>query len=38
MTDQIQVDLRQVTKRYESTIGVQNVTLQVHKGEFFSLL
>jgi spermidine/putrescine transport system ATP-binding protein len=38
MMDQIQVDLRQVTKRYDSTIGVQNVTLQVRKGEFFSLL
>jgi spermidine/putrescine transport system ATP-binding protein len=38
MTDPIQVDLRQVTKRYDSAIGVQNVDLQVHKGEFFSLL
>jgi spermidine/putrescine transport system ATP-binding protein len=38
MTDQIQVDLRRVTKRYDTTIGVQDVDLQVRQGEFFSLL
>lgn len=38
MTHEIQVDLRQVTKRYESTIGVQDLSLQVRKGEFLSLL
>ncbi len=38
MTDEIQVDLRQVTKRYDTAIGVRNVDLQVRRGEFFSLL
>ncbi|MFN8660544.1 MAG: ABC transporter ATP-binding protein [Thermomicrobiales bacterium] len=38
MTDEIQVDLRQVSKRYDTTIGVQDLTLQVRKGEFLSLL
>ena len=38
MTERIQVDLRGVTKRYDTTIGVRNVDLQVRQGEFFSLL
>lgn len=38
MSDEIQVDLRGVTKRYDSTIGVRDVDLQVRRGEFFSLL
>lgn len=35
---EIQVDLRGVTKRYDATIGVQDLDLQVRQGEFFSLL
>jgi len=38
MTGEIQVDLRGVTKRYDTAIGVRNVDLQVRQGEFFSLL
>jgi spermidine/putrescine transport system ATP-binding protein len=38
MTEQFQVDLRSVTKRYEKVIGVQSLDLQVREGEFFSLL
>jgi spermidine/putrescine transport system ATP-binding protein len=38
MSDQIQVDLRGVTKRYDGTVGVRNMDLQVRRGEFFSLL
>jgi spermidine/putrescine transport system ATP-binding protein len=38
MSDQIQVHLRGVTKRYDGVIGVRNVDLQVRRGEFFSLL
>ena len=30
--------MRGVTKRYDATIGVQDLDLQVRKGEFFSLL
>jgi spermidine/putrescine ABC transporter ATP-binding subunit len=38
MTEQIQVELQGVTKRYDSAIGVRDVDLQVRRGEFFSLL
>ena len=38
MRDQIQVDLRGVTKRYDGAVGVRNMDLQVQRGEFFSLL
>lgn len=38
MTTEVQVDLRQVSKRYDSTIGVQDLSLQVRQGEFLSLL
>jgi ABC-type Fe3+/spermidine/putrescine transport system ATPase subunit len=38
MSDQIQVDLRGVTKRYDGAVGVRNMDLQVRRGEFFSLL
>ncbi len=38
MRDQIQVDLRGVTKRYDGAVGVRNMDLQVRRGEFFSLL
>jgi spermidine/putrescine transport system ATP-binding protein len=32
------VELRNVTKRYDHTTAVENLSLQVYKGEFFSLL
>jgi spermidine/putrescine transport system ATP-binding protein len=38
MSDQIQVDLRGVMKRYDGAVGVRNMDLQVRRGEFFSLL
>jgi spermidine/putrescine transport system ATP-binding protein len=38
MSDQIQVHLRGVTKRYDGVVGVRNVDLQIRRGEFFSLL
>jgi spermidine/putrescine transport system ATP-binding protein len=38
MSDQIQVSLRGVTKRYDGAIGVRGMDLQVRRGEFFSLL
>jgi spermidine/putrescine ABC transporter ATP-binding subunit len=36
--NQIQVDLRGVSKHYDGAIGVQDISLQVRRGEFFSLL
>lgn len=38
MSEQIQVDLRGVTKRYDGAVGVRDMDLQVRRGEFFSLL
>jgi spermidine/putrescine transport system ATP-binding protein len=38
MSEQIQVDLRGVTRRYDGAIGVRGIDLQIQKGEFFSLL
>jgi spermidine/putrescine transport system ATP-binding protein len=38
MTEQFQVELRGVTRRYDGAIGVRAIDLQVRRGEFFSLL
>ena len=38
MTDSFRVELRDVTKRFGETIAVDNLTLQIRDGEFFSLI
>ena len=38
MTDSFRVELRDVTKRFGETIAVDDLTLQIRDGEFFSLI
>src|SRR5690242_13143504 len=38
MTEDVQVRLCGVTKRYDGAVGVQGIDLEVRQGEFFSLL
>jgi len=38
MTDSFRVELRNVTKRFGETIAVDDLTLQIRDGEFFSLI
>ncbi len=38
MSDSISVDIRSVTKRFGDFVAVDDVSLQIQKGEFFSLL
>lgn len=36
--DEVSVELREISKRFGQTLAVDRVTLQIYKGEFFSLL